>query len=371
MTETHVYLDYNATTPLRPGVKKILIQSMEDYGNPSSIHKLGRINRSRIENTRDIFSAYFRVPPQQIYFTSGGTEANNAVIRAHPNHAIIMSSIEHESVYRASDKAFHAPVTADGQIDLAHLESMLQNLSGQPILLSIMMANNETGVLQPIQEVVRLAKKHQAVVHCDAVPALTKIPICLEEMGVDYLTISAHKIGGPKGCGAVILNKNIQLPSLLQGGGQEKGQRAGTENLMGIIGFGQALLEAEADDWRHVTILRDLLETIIIQNAPEAVIYGKNAPRLPNTSLMAMPGVEAQKQLIFLDLNGFAVSSGSACSSGKISGSRILKAMGVPEDSCGEAIRVSLGWETSKKQIEGFAKTWLRFYNQNKVGKGL
>lgn len=364
----HVYLDYNATTPLREGVKKVMIEAMEDFGNPSSIHKFGRTARARIENARDILSAYLGVKPEQVFFTSGGTEANNAVIGSHSDCVLMISTIEHESVEKAAPGSYKIEVNAEGLIDLGKLEEALASLRGQKILISAMLANNETGILQPIQQVVEIARKYKALVHCDAVTAFTKVPFSYEELGVDYLTLSAHKIGGPKGCGAVIVPFNVQLPSLLHGGGQEKGHRAGTENLLGIVGFGQAIQDAPNDNWQAVQSLRELLENLIMGAVPKTVIYGINSPRLPNTTFISMVGVHTQTQLMAFDLEGFAVSSGSACSSGKITGSKVLKAMGVNDLEASQALRVSLGWATTRQEIEDFAKAWITLYNRYKNG---
>jgi cysteine desulfurase len=367
----HIYLDFNASTPLRPGVMTAMTEVMQHYGNPSSIHKFGRAARARIESARDILAEHLEVQPTQVVFTSGGTEANNLIIQAAEKQGctILMSAIEHESVEHSAPKALKIPVQADGLIDLAVLEKMLSPYMDSKLLVSVMLANNETGVIQPIVEIAKLVHEYGGKLHCDGVPAFTKLPFSYKSLNADYLTISAHKIGGPKGCGAIVLPLDEQLPSLIHGGGQEKGHRAGTENILGIVGFAKALEDSREDNWSEIEKLRHDLEDLIAKEHPDAPIYGKNSPRLPNTSYLGMPGIPTQTQLMAFDLEGFAVSSGSACSSGKIAPSHVLKAMGYNDNQASEAIRVSLGWTTTKQQIEDFARAWLALYTRNRTNR--
>jgi len=362
----HIYLDFNASTPLRPNVMKAMSEAMQHFGNPSSIHKFGRTARTCIEDARDTFAAHFLVEPSQVIFTSGGTEANNLVIKAFDT--VLMSAIEHESIDRAATDAIKVPVLSSGIIDLHALDKLLSENKDQRILVSIMLANNETGIIQPVAEAAEIAHKHGAKLHCDAVTAFTKIPFTYKSLGADYISISAHKIGGPKGCGVLIGPLNEKLPSLIHGGGQEKGHRAGTENTIGIVGFAQALRDSKNDNWTAVEGCRNLLESLISARHPNVPIYGISSVRLPNTSYIGMPGVATNKQLMAFDLEGFAISSGSACSSGKVSPSHVLRAMGHGDEASTEAARISLGWSTTTTEVEGFAHTWLALYERLKNG---
>lgn len=364
MDKQHIYLDFNASTPLRPSVISAMTEAMQHFGNPSSVHKYGRAARSLIENARDQMAAFFEVTPAQVVFTSGGTEANNLVIKAHPK--LFVSEIEHESVDRSSPLATKIPVLSSGILDLCALEQRLSEQDAQGALVSLMLANNETGILQPVEEAASIAHRYGAKLHCDAVTAFTKISFNYKSLGADYITVSAHKIGGPKGCGAVILPLQGQINPLIHGGGQEKGHRAGTENIMGIVGFAQALQEAQRDDWEEVEQLRDLLENLILDRYPGIPFYGRDTDRLPNTSYVGMPGVATNKQLMAFDLEGFAISSGSACSSGKVTPSHVLKAMKITDQASREASRVSLGWTTKKSDVESFAETWINLYERFK-----
>jgi cysteine desulfurase len=275
---------------------------------------------------------------------------------------VVVSSVEHDSVLAAVPDAERAAVDQDGRVDLARLDQQLATMA--PALVSVMLANNETGVLQPVGEVVEVARRHGARVHCDAVQAGGKLAIDMAELGVDLLTLSAHKLGGPQGVGALVVGAKIEPAALLRGGGQERRWRPGTENLPGIAGFGRACELAMADiDWRRRTgSLRDLLESRITAIAPTARIFGRGAERLPNTSCLTMPGVSNQIQLIEFDLAGIAVSTGSACSSGKVAPSHVLAAMGVEPASAAIAIRVSFGWASTTDDVERFVEVWRQLY---------
>jgi cysteine desulfurase len=299
--------------------------------------------------------------PDQVVFTSGGTEANNQALRS-AQGPVVVSAIEHDSVLAAVPDAARIPVDAEGRVDLAALEQMLAGLA--PQLVSVMLANNETGVIQPVREVVEVARRDGARVHCDAVQAGGKLAIDMAALGVDLLTLSAHKLGGPQGVGALVVCEGVEPDALLRGGGQERRWRPGTENLPGIVGFGRACELALADaDWRERTAaLRDRLETRIAALAPAARVFGRSAERLPNTSCLSMPGVSNHTQLIEFDLAGIAVSTGSACSSGKVGPSHVLAAMGVGPDEAASAIRVSLGWASIPDDVERFVDAWGRLY---------
>ena len=355
------YLDYNATAPVRPTVVEAMREVLERTGNPSSVHRFGREARRALEHAREAVAAMVGAAPAQVVFTSGGTEANNQALRS-ARGPVAVSAIEHDSVLAAVPDAARIAVDAEGRIDLEALERALARLA--PELVSVMLANNETGVIQPVREVVEVARRHGARVHCDAVQAGGKQAIDMATLGVDLLTLSAHKFGGPQGVGALVVREGLEPDALLRGGGQERRWRAGTENLPGIVGFGRACELAMADaDWRERTgALRDRLEARIAALAPAARVFGRSTERLPNTSCLTMPGVSNQTQLIEFDLAGIAVSTGSACSSGKVGPSHVLAAMGVDPTEAASAIRVSLGWASMPEDVDRLVDAWGRLY---------
>lgn len=362
------YLDHNATTPVRPEAAAAVADVLAMTGNPSSVHRFGREMRRRLEDAREQVAALVGAVPAEVVFTSGGTEANALAIRGSGRPRILISAIEHASVMAVAwDERI--PVDARGVLDCGALEVILQ-ADPAPALIAVMLANNETGVIQPIAEVTALARRYGALVHCDAVQAAGKIPIDVGALGVDILSLSAHKLGGPAGCGALIVRQGTAITAELGGGGQERGRRAGTENLAGITGFGVAAEMAAAsfdaaDQWAR---WRDELERRVIELAPATRIFGADAARLPNTSCLAMPAVSSTIQLMTFDLAGLAVSAGSACSSGKIARSHVLAAMGVPAAEADRAIRVSLGWTTRAEDIERFICTWSALYVRSRAG---
>ena len=353
------YLDHNATTPVRPQAAAAVAAALALTGNPSSVHRFGREMRRRLEEARERVAALVGAAPAEIVFTSGGTEANALAIRGSGRRRVLISAIEHASVQAAAGAAEHVRVTEDGVIDCGALEAML-SADPAPALIAVMLANNETGVIQKIDEVVDLARRHGALVHCDAVQAAGKLPLNAIALGVDFLSVSAHKIGGPAGSGALFVRGETPLVAELQGGGQERGRRAGTENLAGIVGFGVAaeIALSELSEADRLARWRDDLERRVTGSAPDARIFGASAARLPNTSCLAMPGVTSAVQLMVFDLAGLAVSAGSACSSGKIARSHVLRAMGIGAEEAARAIRVSLGWTTTMQDINRFVGAW-------------
>lgn len=355
-----VYLDYNATAPLRPEARDAVMAALSVTGNPSSMHGFGRAARRMVEESRDAVAALVGVPPAQIVFTSGGTEANALALHgpAVARRRVLVSAIEHPSVLACAGGEL-IPALADGRVDLAALDRMLAD-SERPTVVSIMAANNETGVIQPIREIAAIARERGALVHCDAVQAAGKIAIDFDALGVDMLSLSAHKIGGPPGIGALVVRDGVPLPALIRGGGQERGRRSGTENLPGIAGFGAAAVAARAGvtGFAGLADMRDGFERRLLEFCPTAVLFGHFAPRLANTSCVAMPGVPAETQLMGFDLAGIAVSSGSACSSGKVASSHVLDAMGASADEKQSAIRVSLGWETRPEDLDAVLAAW-------------
>lgn len=365
MTGTRTYLDHNATAPLRPEARAAMIDALDAVGNPSSVHGEGRRVRAIVEDARERVADLVGVTPAQVVFTSGATEANCWVLRAGWG-AILVPGIEHESVLAParSSAADVVEIAADGEgrVELSAIEAALANVSGRerPILLTLQAANNETGVIQPVAEAAAMAREHGARTHTDAVQAAGRIPLDFAGLGVDTLSLSAHKLGGPKGVGALVLKDGLDIAPLVVGGGQERRRRAGTENVPGIAGFGAAAAAAKRDlaDMRRIAALRDRLEREALAAAPGALVIGSGAERLPNTTCLALPGMAAETLVIRFDLAGIAVSAGAACSSGKVGASAVLAAMGLPADVARSAIRVSLGWTTTERDVDAFLGAW-------------
>ena len=362
------YLDYNATAPLRPEVREAMTEALAVYGNPSSVHAEGRASRALIEEARAKVAALVAARPEDVIFTSGGTEANALALAAQPGGAwhCYMSSVEHPSVLAGGrfypETTTRISVTRDGLINLEILASELKkhHLGGWRPFVSLMAANNETGAIQPVAEASEIVHSAGGLIHTDAVQAAGRIKLDIGALGVDMLSLSAHKIGGPKGVGALVLGNGAAVEALIKGGGQERRRRAGTENVAGIVGFGVAAELARADlgKAREIARLRDALEKETLAIAPDALVLSAKVERLPNTSCIAVPGVKAETLVIGLDLAGVAVSSGAACSSGKVEASHVLSAMGVPEEVAQGAIRVSLGFVTRRDDIENFLKAF-------------
>jgi cysteine desulfurase len=365
-----VYLDWNATTPLRREAREAMAEAWDLCGNPSSVHAEGRQARRLVEDARASIAAAVGALPRNAVFTSGGTEANALALtpglrRASglPVRRLVTSAIEHASVLAggrfASEAIRIVGVTSSGLIDLDQLRAVLEGQS--PALVSVMLANNETGAVQPVAEAAAITHAAGGLLHVDAIQALGKIPFYINGLGADLMTVSAHKIGGPKGAGALILSEGLLgFEPLLRGGGQELGHRAGTENVAGIAGFGaatraaMAMLEGEA---ARVESLRDRLENGL-RRTPDMIVFSDDVPRLPNTTLFTVPGLRAETAVIGFDLAGIAVSSGSACSSGKVQPSHVLQAMGFGPELAQGAVRLSLGWATSSAEIDRCLEGW-------------
>ena len=355
MTVRH-YLDWNATAPLRAEALAALQAALAEPGNPSSVHASGRAARRRVEDARVAVAALVGGDPERLVFTGGGTEANNLAILGQRAPHILVGGMEHDAVLAAGHSA-GVPVrriraTRDGIVDLDHLADLLRDAPAGT-LVAVMLANNETGAIQPVRAVADLVHAAGGVLHCDAVQAAGKIEVDTVALAVDTLALSAHKIGGPQGVGALLVPGSIDLLPVLRGGGQERGLRAGTENVAGIAAFGAAAAAALAglSGQAAVMALRDRLQAAMVAAAPEAVVHAANVARLPNTLCIALPGVPAETQVMAMDLAGIAVSAGSACSSGKVRPSHVLTAMGWPEAAAREAIRLSLGWSTDEVAV--------------------
>lgn len=409
-----IYLDYNATAPLRPSVKAAMEALGDAPLNPSSVHASGRAARKQLEDARAAIAQALGAFPNEVLFTGSASEANTMVLRGFPDRALLISAVEHASIAKTGALlgAATIPVDSDGIVKLDALERQLEAL-GRPALVSVMLANNETGVIQPIAQIARMVHAHGGLLHVDAVQGLGKIPVDWGLLGADMLTIGAHKAGGPVGVGALLIRNDLAIKPLITGGGQELGRRAGTENVAAIVGFAQLVREVaacpEAAQW---LVWRTWLEKELMAAAPEAIIFGTSGafgvpllageagllneqrefrksgeggaphtdtrphpesaqehiqtspvgrgipPRLPQTLCITMPGVASETQLINFDLAGFAVSAGSACSSGRVTSSSVLLAMGVPPEIATTAIRISWGWATTRAQIEAFVKEW-------------
>ncbi|TAJ90059.1 cysteine desulfurase family protein [Reyranella sp.] len=358
------YLDHNATSPLRPAAFESMVEVLRAGGNPSSVHAAGRKARAVVEAARRQVASLVGALPTEIVFTSGGTEANSLALSGAGRRRVLVSAVEHDSVLRAVPGAEIVGVDGNGVVDLVALEQALASSGDEPVLVSVMLANNETGVLQPIAEAVRLARGAGALVHCDAVQAAGKVPVDVHGLGVDYLSLSAHKIGGPTGVGALMVRNGAPFATDRRGGGQESNRRAGTENVAGIAGFGAAAQEAgkQAAEGLDLAGWRDRIELSLVQIAPQARIFGACAKRITNTSCIAMPGVPAETQVMALDLAGVYISAGAACSSGKVQRSAVLAAMGVPAEEAATAVRISLGWNTELADIERLITAWRDLY---------
>jgi cysteine desulfurase len=362
---TFTYLDHNATTPLDAAVLEAMLPFLrEQYGNASSRHELGTVARRAVDMAREQVAALVGVQPAQVVFTSGGTEANNLFVKGAAGMLkptqIAVSAIEHpcvakpaQDLTRAGWKLRKLKVTADGVVDLADVTAALVEPTG---IVSVMLANNETGAIQPVAAIAEQARTAKAWMHTDAVQALGKIPVSFDALNVHAMTLSAHKLYGPKGAGALVVDKRLSLKPLLHGGGHESGHRSGTENVPGIVGFGKACELAQsrlAARAPQVESLRASLERQL--HALGAVIYAEHAPRVPNTTYFAFDGIEGETLVIELDKAGFGVASGAACSSTSTEPSATLLAMGVDPVQARGAVRVSLGKDNTAAQVDAFA----------------
>jgi cysteine desulfurase len=365
-----VYLDWNATTPLRLEARQAMLAAWEFSGNPSSVHAEGRQARQLVEDARSAVAAALGAVARNVVFTASGTEANALALgpslhgtAGKPAQRLLMSAVEHTSVLSGGRFAAGAiekiAVTPAGVVDLADLRAKLA--AGGPALVSIMAANNETGALQPISEAAQVVHEAGSLLHVDAIQVFGKILFDINMLGADLVTVSGHKIGGPKGIGALILADGLLgIEPLLRGGGQERGRRAGTENVAGIAGFGAAVKAAMAAleaDGKRLRALRERLEAGLRQT-PGMIIFSEGAPRLPNTTLFTVPGLRAETAVIGFDLEGVAVSSGSACSSGKVQPSHVLEAMGYGPKLAQGAVRLSLGWSTTEADVDFGLQAW-------------
>lgn len=375
MAERHIYMDHNATTPLHPEVKKAMSEAMDVFGNPSSMHWFGRKCKALVESARRETASFIGAEPEEVIFVGSGSEANNTVLSifsCHPKHcdgctggrhAIITTTIEHPCIMETSkclqvqgSEVKFLSVDEQGKIDLEQLKNSINDRTG---LVSIMMANNEIGTIQDIKAIARIVHEKGALFHTDAVQAVGKIPVDVRDLDVDFLTISGHKIYGPKGIGALYIKKGVPFCPMIHGGHQERGRRAGTENTIGIIGLGKAVqmrkLEME-DEEKRLLRLKNILRKGLEEKVPDIHFNGHPTDCLPGTLNVSFEGAEGESILLALDLEGIAVSTGSACASGSLDPSHVLLATGLPIELAHDSIRVSLGRENTEKDIEYLLK---------------
>ena len=391
MIRVRCYFDHNASSPLRPEAREAMINAFDLIGNASSVHAEGRSARAVIEDAREQVARLCGAQISQVIFTSGGTESNVAALSPgwlskldgyDPDKArLFTSAIEHPSAYQGGgfkpERMTRLPVTEHGVVDLDAAGRLIRqhaaDVDGAPFLVSVMSANNETGAIQPTAELGEIVREAGGVLHCDAVQSLGRLPVDVRGLGADLVSVSAHKFGGPKGAGALIVARDeLHDPApVMHGGGQERGRRAGTENIAAIAGFGAA-----AEAVRHelaagtgidaVQPLRDRLETELKRIAPDAWVAAEDTSRLPNTTCVAVPGLHGETLVIAMDLEGIAVSAGSACSSGKVERSHVLDAMGLDNETAAGAIRISLGWTSREAEVDRFLSAWQAIYERRK-----
>lgn len=365
-----VYLDHNATSPLRPEARTALLSALDAGGNASSVHAEGRAARARTEAARAQVARLVGAPPRGVVFTSGATEAASLALhpaveiggRPCPCDVLLVSAVEHPAVLRGHRFPHGAvetlPVDGEGRLDLGALERALERhgTAGRRVMLALMAANNETGVVQPVADAAALVRNAGGVSFCDAVQAAGRMRLDMARLGVDFLALSAHKMGGPQGAGALVAaGPDHRVRPLLAGGGQERGRRAGTENGPAIAGFGaaaRAAADSAAAEGLRLAVLRDTLEREVLAHVSGAEVVGGKADRLPNTSMLTFPGLRAETLVIALDLAHVSISAGSACSSGKVGASHVLAAMGLPADAAAGAVRLSLGWTSTREDVE-------------------
>lgn len=371
--DKNIYFDHNATTRTHPMVKKAMLEAYNYNLNPSSVHNDGRYANKLLEESREVLAEALGIKlgidGYEICFTSTGTEANNLILHNFKDKQIAITEAEHPSILQPSSLNPNSkliPINKNGLIDHHHLELILEDMEPGS-LISVLHANNETGVIQGIKDICALAHKYKILVHSDMVQSFGKIDVNIEELGLDFATISSHKIGGPSGAAALIHRTNFQIMPQILGGGQEKNKRAGTQNVPAIIGFAKAaeIAMRKLDSYSKVSEVRDWIEGQILSISKSSIAYGRDSARLPNTLMINMPNVDAQTQLIYFDMNGFSVSTGSACSSGKVKNSHVISAMGYEDDA--GAIRISLGPESKIEDAKKFVSLWENLFKKQKA----
>lgn len=348
-----IYLDYNATCPMLPQAAEAMCAHVSEPLNASSTHAFGRKAKQLLEGARKVVADAVSAFPAEVIFTSGGTEANQMGLRGIPNRPLLVAATEHASVLQASAEAVHIPVDEHGILRMDALAELLKTHANA--LVSVMLVNNETGVIQPIREIAKLVHEAGGLLHVDAAQALGKMSVDMGALGADMLTLCAHKFGGPQGAGALVVQQKLPIQPLIKGGGQELRRRAGTENLAAIAGFAAAI--QHMPKLAHLEAWRTALEVDLKAMDPRIKIFGEGAPRVANTSNILMPGISNETQLMHFDLAGIAVSAGSACSSGRVEASHVLSAMGAGEGAS-QAVRLSMGWNTQESDLAAFSAAW-------------
>lgn len=355
MTKTPIYCDYNAGAPVRAEAAVAMSRALAQGGNPSSVHSFGRRAKAIVEDAREKVASAVDARAENVVFTSGATDALHLALTSAGAASLIISAVEHDAVFEHATRAMHtqrvAPADANGVIDLDALGGFLAD-APKPALLAVQLANNETGVIQPIVKIAALCREHGALLLVDAAQGLGRIPVSIPDLDATYLVISSHKLGGPSGAGALVLAPGAPFVTTRFGGGQERGRRPGTENAAALVGFGVAVEWAERErdvEAPRLAAMRDRFEAGL---PSDAVVFGKSAPRLSNTSNFALPGLAAETAVIAMDIEGIAISSGAACSSGKVRTSRVLAAMGVAPDLAKAALRISFGHESKESDVD-------------------
>lgn len=367
-----IYLDYNSTTPLFPSVKSAMVEAMDLVGNAASIHQMGQKVRASLEKARHHLATFLDTSAENIIFTSCATEAFNMILREGQWDKIILSAVEHVAAHRAAEatdaQVVHILASKEGVLDLAQLEAELKKSAEakEKVVVSVMQVNNVFGTIYPVAKISALCHQYGAVFCCDVVQSAGRIPVSLNQINADYYFVSAHKFGGPKGVGALVRRPGLDPRPLVIGGGQEKSFRGGTENVIGIVGMGAAAIEAgeRLHQFEALEAIRDEMESVILSKVPGALILGKGHSRVSNTTCLFMPGVESAKQVIAFDLEGICVSSGSACSSGKVKKFDFLESMGFDETMTNSILRISMGWDTTREEALFAAETWCRLASQ-------
>jgi len=355
-----IYLDYNATAPLRPDIAKAMALDSGSPLNPSSVHAMGRKAKALMGQAKQDILQTLNASKCEAIFCTTGTEANQLAINS---HKLITSATEHVAILDNANNPTILPVNQHGQVGADVLEKTISDLK-PPFLVSVILANNETGVINDIKSLANITRKKGGLFHTDAVQAIGKIPVDFDNLGVDMLTLTTHKIGGPVGASVLIYKRSIELNAVTKGGAQQNRKRAGTENIPAIIGMAYALKNIDLTHMAQLTKWRDEFEAKILKASPNTVIFGKNTKRLPNTSNLTMPNINNQTQLMDLDMANICVSTGSACSSGKVGGSHVLKAMGVDDDIAKTVIRISAGWATKYEDFTNLTQQWLALYKR-------
>ncbi len=355
MSKASIYCDYNAGAPVRAEAAVAVARALGAGGNPSSVHGFGRRARALIEDARETVAVALNARAENVVFTSGATEALHLALTSAGAASLIVSAVEHDAVFEHAGRALKAdmivPVDSDGIVDLAALTVLLGD-APKPALLALQLANNETGVIQPIAQVAALCREHGALLMVDVAQAFGRMRVSIADLDATYLVVSSHKLGGPPGAGALVLAPGAPFVTTRFGGGQERGRRPGTENLAALAGFGVAVEQAMREMDEEIARARTLRDRFEAGLPRDAVVFGVGVPRLPNTCNFALPGLAAETAVIAMDLEGVAISSGAACSSGKVRSSRVLKAMGVPADIARSALRVSFGFASKESDVD-------------------